>query len=197
LDGGLWIQDADAGSLYLIVQPFGRLIDLFNSRPVSAFVAAITLWDVIGRIRVWHRRRNDILERITAREALEVIREFGGNTGAIMSHDPPPELDLEVNLSVAEGRPELPERRHSAVQGVENTPEEGPGIRIGPIEGAGIEGGAEEGPGIEVGPVDSLMRESAEPRPAYLIDGVGAIGRQITHVRRYPDGTIDIIYVEC
>jgi hypothetical protein len=108
------------------------------------------------------------------------MEAFHGNTGTIMRREPP-ELDLDVHPSVSEGTSELAKS-----------------LATGP-EAPEIEDSRDEVPKMKVPKEPQILEgepESEDQRPAMLIDGVGAIGRRITHIRRYPDGTVDVIYVE-
>jgi hypothetical protein len=200
LDGGLWISDAEAGSLHFIAVPFGMLMNLLLSRPVSAFVTAVTLWGSAGQIRTWRSRRKDPLEGITARQALEVLKAFNGDANLLMRNDPPPNLDLEISpFSVEEGEEELTLLEDDPARHIRVAYSE-PGRESAELrremaemrrEMAELKQERDERRG-EI----SEERQPREPRPAMLINGVGLTGRRITHIRRYPNGTQDIIYVE-
>jgi hypothetical protein len=94
-DGGLRIEDATAGSLHLLVQAYGHVLSLLTSRPLAALTTLITLGQGAGSIHLWPRRRNDPLERMSARQLLNVIRELGGDPAQLMRGQP---ASFEMNV---------------------------------------------------------------------------------------------------
>jgi hypothetical protein len=209
LDGGLWISDAEAGSLHFIAAPFGMLMNLLLSRPVSAFVTTLALWGSAGQIRTWRSRRKDPLEGITARQALEVLKAFNGNANLLMSSDPPPNLDLEIS-------PTLVEESGEDLTLLEDDPAQPIRVAYSESERESAELRRERESAelkremaelrremaelrrerVEAGEEIPQPHEAREPRPAMVINGVGQTGRRITHIRQHPDGTQDIIYIE-
>jgi hypothetical protein len=152
--GGLLVTDASSGSLHLVVEAYGAVLDLLVSKPVSALVAVLTLAQGVGIIRSWFGRQKNELDGISAQQALAVLKNFGGDATRLMSGD---SFDYELEILPAPDEAGLAESRRD--EGV--VPEEPP-----------------------------------IPKSTLLVGEIEATGLRITHIRTYPDGTQDIVYVE-
>jgi hypothetical protein len=157
--GGLELADAVPSSFHMLVTAYGAVLSLLTSKPLQALTTVFALGQGIGSIRFWRHRKRDPLEGISARQALDVIRSFGGDTARLMQGDEP-NLEIEMQPTTDEGGlftiPELPEDVIEAA----NTP-------VPPL-------------------VDEVDRLSE----------LVTIGRRLTYIRNYPDGTQDIIYLD-
>jgi hypothetical protein len=92
-EGGLEIIDAAPGSFDAIVQGVGVISVVLLSQPVQTLLTLSALIGKIRSIQVWLKQRNDPLARISARDALHVLKEFdaysiaGGELGPGRSLD--------------------------------------------------------------------------------------------------------------
>ena len=102
--GGLEIVDAAPGSFYMLLKAWGAVESLLTSKPIQALTAAVTLSQGFGTIRFWQRRKKDPLEGISARQALDAIKAFGGDAVKIMQGDRP---DLEIEIQQVDDEAEL------------------------------------------------------------------------------------------
>jgi hypothetical protein len=93
--GGLELADAISGSFHMLVTAYGYVLSLLASKPLQALTAVVTLGQGIGNIHVWSHRKKDPLTGISARQALDVIKSFGGDTTALMRGDEP-NLQIEI-----------------------------------------------------------------------------------------------------
>lgn len=83
-DGRLRIREASAGSLDILVDPLGAMADVLLSHPVQLLLTAGALIGWVRTVRGWVRQSGDLLADVSARQALEILREFGrGPTGKI------------------------------------------------------------------------------------------------------------------
>jgi hypothetical protein len=106
--GGFRVIEVSTGSLHVLVEPFGMLVSVLASQPVTALIAAQTLWQNAGTIRAWLRRRHDELDGVTAHQALSVLRNFGGDAALMMRNDTP-RMRLEI---------EAPKEERPSVRGI-------------------------------------------------------------------------------
>jgi hypothetical protein len=90
--GDLEIVEAAAGSLDLWLSAFGQVLTLLSSTPVTGLANALALSGVWTRIRVFLRRRDSPLDRVTAREALAILQAFGYDPANSNLGDPDREL---------------------------------------------------------------------------------------------------------
>jgi len=86
---GLKITGAEAGSTQFVVEALGLLVTVLISQPVNAFATALTFLDSWGHIRVWLGQRRDPLAKISARNALQVLREFQVDPGRTLGPSEP------------------------------------------------------------------------------------------------------------
>jgi hypothetical protein len=96
--GGLRVADAAPGSLHMLLEAYGEAVTLLNSKPLQALIAALTLYQSGGSIRLWRRRKKDPLAGISARQLLEIIKEYGGDTQNLMRGQNP---DLKIEMQEA------------------------------------------------------------------------------------------------
>lgn len=98
--GGLELTEAAPGSFHMLLKAYGEVLSLLTSKPLQALTAVIALGQGVGSIRFWHHRKKDALAGISARQALDVLKEFGGNAPSLLQGDTP---DLEVRINPAIG----------------------------------------------------------------------------------------------
>lgn len=91
--GGLQVADAAHGSLHVLLEAYGEVVALLNSKPLQALIALLALGQSAGSIRLWRRRKKDPLAGMSARELLEIIKESGGDTRRLMRGQNP---DLKI-----------------------------------------------------------------------------------------------------
>ncbi len=91
--GGLRVTDASIGSAHFVVEAYSFLEELLTSRPLIAFTTLLTIMQSYGSIRVWMNLRSDPLAKISSRNALRILREFG-NRPERAAEDAQPELDV-------------------------------------------------------------------------------------------------------
>ena len=145
--GGLQVSDTAIGSVHLLLIAYGAVLKVLTSKPLQALTAAITLSQGSGSIRVWRRQRDkDPLAGLSARDALNVLKEFGGLTDRLMQQSRP---NLEIRI------PETVD---------------------------------------EAAPTTGLKPPIPSDRPPESVEG--SSWRRITYIRKYPDGTEDIIYID-
>lgn len=97
--GGLQVADAAIGSLHILLEAYGEVVSLLTSMPLQALIAALALNQSAGSIRLWLRRKKDPLVGMSARQLLEIIKEYNGDTARIMQGQDP---DLKIETQVAE-----------------------------------------------------------------------------------------------
>jgi hypothetical protein len=108
--GGLELADAVPGSFHMLATAYGQVLSLLTSKPLQALTSVVALGQGVGSIHFWRRRRKDPLAGISARQALDVIKSFGGNPAVLMEGDEP-NLEIEVQAAsdedsfVAHGKP--------------------------------------------------------------------------------------------
>jgi hypothetical protein len=164
--GGLEVADATPGSFHMLLEAYGEVVSLLTSQPLQALIAALTLGQSAGSIRLWRRRKKDPLAGMSARQLLEVLNEFNGNTTRIMRGQDP---DLEIDTQETEDEAQL--SFPVTTQGVPLPPpfpDMPHGVAVPP---------APSGPANQSG--------------AFIVKG-----RRITYIRNHPDGSQDIIYVD-
>jgi hypothetical protein len=155
--GGLEITDVAFGSVHMLLTAYGEVLSLLTSRPLQALTAVLTVGQSAGTIRLWRQRKRDSLAGMSARQALDVLKEFNGDPAGLMQGKGP---DLEIEI-----QPTPDERQ----------PFTDPGQ-----------------------PESNLHIYIQNTIPVVKVNQVGEIiltDRQITIIRRYPNGTYDIIYV--
>lgn len=187
--GGLQVEDANIGSLYLLVKAYGYVLSLLTSKPVAALTALITLSQGAGSIHLWPRRRHDPLAGVSARQLLDIIKELGGNPAELLGGYAR-SLEISTRPAISEFAQEEDDQEHAS----------GPPIPLDlPPEPSDKEGIAEprspaedEQEYIDFGPP---YHATDEYEPSAL-DEATATGRRITYIREYPDGTREVIYVE-
>jgi hypothetical protein len=110
--GGLTLSDAIPGSFHVLLEAYGKIQSLLMSKPLQALTALLTLEQGFSNIRFWPRRTKDPLAGISARQALEVLKAYGGDTGRLMRGDSP-NLVIEIDKAEEEREvfrhPNLPE----------------------------------------------------------------------------------------
>lgn len=99
--GGLVLTDAAPGSFNMLATAYGQVLSLLSSKPLQALTAVVTLGQGIGSVRFWPRRKNDPLKGVSARQALDVIKSFGGDSAALMQGDEP-NLQIEIEPAPSE-----------------------------------------------------------------------------------------------
>jgi hypothetical protein len=102
--GGLEITNVAVGSFHMLLTAYGEVLSLLTSTPTQAFTAVLTMGQSFGSIRLWTRRKKDSLEGMSARQALDVVRQFGGDPTRLMQGEPP-SLEIEIQGAEEEGEP--------------------------------------------------------------------------------------------
>jgi hypothetical protein len=102
--GGLTLVDATSGSFHMLLEAWGQIQSLLTSKPLQAITALISLEQGFGDIHFWPRRKKDPLEGMSARQALDVLKAYGGDTRRLMGKDRP---NLEIEIKQAKGEDEL------------------------------------------------------------------------------------------
>jgi hypothetical protein len=106
--GGLELTGATPGSFHMLLAAYGEVLSLLTSKPLQALITVFALGQGFGSIRFWRRRKKDVLAGMTARQALDVIKAYGGDSERLMQGDRP---DLEIEIQQpeddAEGEDEL------------------------------------------------------------------------------------------
>jgi hypothetical protein len=110
--GGLTLIDAVPGSIHVLLEAYGKIQSLLVSKPLQALTTLLALEQGFSNIRFWSPRKKDPLAGISARQALEVLKAYGGDTGRLMREDSP-NLVIEIDKAKEEREvfrhPELPE----------------------------------------------------------------------------------------
>ncbi len=88
----------------VLVVPVGVLVQLLASDPATAVATAIALKDQLARLRIFRRRNVDPLQGLSARQALEVLREHARTPEELAGG----EADADVNLGSAPYRHRIP-----------------------------------------------------------------------------------------
>lgn len=165
--GGLQIADSIPGSFHMLLEAYGEVVTLLTSLPLQALISALTLGGSAGSIRLWFRRRKDPLAGMSARQLLEVLKEFEGDTARLMEGQDP---DLKVDTQETEDEEQL--------------------SMIAPMDPLGV-----AYPALDP-EMPEYVAPPGPPTPADQPGGFIVKGRRITYIRNYPDGRQDIIYVE-
>lgn len=74
----LAIIGAGKGSTNLVLEAIGGMVAIMASAPMTAIVNAAAWSGPVRQIRAWFRRRGDVMERISAREAQLIFEELNG-----------------------------------------------------------------------------------------------------------------------
>src|SRR6266536_3120120 len=77
--GGLRVVDTSIGSAHFVVEAYRLLEEMLTSRPLLAFTTLLTITQSYGSIRVWINLHRDPLAKISSRNALRILREFGSH----------------------------------------------------------------------------------------------------------------------
>jgi hypothetical protein len=87
--GGLRVTAASAGSVVFVVEAYRYLEDLLTSSPLQAFAVFLNIVQAYGGVRLWMNFRSDPLAKISSRNALRILREFGSHPERIANNTPP------------------------------------------------------------------------------------------------------------
>jgi hypothetical protein len=91
-EGGLEVLDAAPGSFEVVVTGFGVLSYVLLSSPVQTFLTLSALLGKFRTIELWLHQRHDPLARISARDALTVLKAFEGVSEARERLGPPTQM---------------------------------------------------------------------------------------------------------
>src|SRR6202042_2655613 len=80
-----------------------RFLPLLTPKPLQALVAVFALGQGFGSVRFWPHRKKDSLKGISARQALDVVTAFEGDTATLMQGDKP-SLEVKRNRVMDEGQ---------------------------------------------------------------------------------------------
>lgn len=179
--GGLQVEEAESGSLYLLAKAYGAVLALLASRPVAAFATVTTLGQGIGSvIRVWPRRHRDALNGISARQLLEIIKELGGNPAELLGDQAEA---LRVEQAASGEAAELAEEGDHDLR------------RIGAAPVGSSQNDWLNSVPLQDVPAQSLIT-SEDPDTFYESEDVSRRGRTIIYVRTYRDGSSEVIYIK-
>jgi hypothetical protein len=110
VDGGLAIEGARAGSLDLVMTTYGLVTLVMLNDPLQLLITADWLLGRRAVVRAWVGRKEDSLRGISARNALDVLDEFGrlstrlGQPDASMRVGPPASVEEEASVLEDPGR---------------------------------------------------------------------------------------------
>lgn len=96
--GGLYIRGASSGSLNFLIEGASAVAALLASQPVTTFLALLGLFDKWGRIRVWLSKRSDPLAKMSAKDALAVLKAFERGSAQIIDWETP-DHDIEIGTT--------------------------------------------------------------------------------------------------
>jgi hypothetical protein len=89
----------------MMLTAYGKVLSVLTSKSLQALTAVCTIGQSVGSIRLWRRHHEeDVLARISARDALNLVTEFGGDPTRLMQRARP---DLEIEIQPAADDTEL------------------------------------------------------------------------------------------
>lgn len=83
----LAIVGAGKGSTNLVLEAIGGMVAIMASAPMTAIVNAAAWSGPVRQVRAWFRRRGDVMERVSARDALLIFEELNDVRGRFGSPD--------------------------------------------------------------------------------------------------------------
>lgn len=92
---GLRLVASEPGSSLMLLAPLGPVVAVLASDPMTAIANAAAWSGPIRRIRGWFTHNGDALRGITARQALDVLSEFGGAPESITGRPADQTIELD------------------------------------------------------------------------------------------------------